>query len=226
MKKIKFLLSLFIFGMLFGISFVRAASGPVYVYYQDELGYPSRKPTYTYTNQYMSSIGYSVEERKNWDSSGLLYALDDAKIFVVHFHGNAGRQYTGEINGKNYGISASNGDGTYLKSVNTMSSNSTSQLKIAILYGCKTGLTSSTYGNLPLTIVNKGAQAAVAWKVNTPVVGVNEWNRLFFEKAKSDTIVESYRHADYWLRVNQGNTNADTMQNNRNEAGNIYGYVY
>lgn len=225
MKKIKLLLGTFLCSLFCGIGLIHAASGPVYVYYQDETG-ASRKPTYTYTNKYMSSIGYSVEGRKNWDSSGLLYALDDAKIFVAHFHGSPGKQDTGYINGQSYGIAGRNADGTYYKNVNTMANNSASQLKMAIFYGCSTGDPNSTFGNLPYTIVNRGAQTAVAWTVTTYVPEVNEWNRLFFEKAKEDTIVESFRHADYWLRVNKGDTAGDRMQKNRNEAGNIYGYVY
>ena len=119
-----------------------------------------------------------------------------------------------------------NADGSYYKNVNTMANNSASQLKMAIFYGCSTGDPNSTFGNLPYTIVNRGAQTAVAWTVTTYVPEVNEWNRLFFEKAKEDTIVESFRHADYWLRVNKGDIAGDRMQKNRNEAGNIYGYVY
>ena len=225
MKKIKLLLGTFLCSLFCGIGLIHAASGPVYVYYQNET-LINRKPTYTYTNKYMSSIGYSVEERKNWDSSGLLYALDEAKIFVVLFNGSPGKQDTGEINGKYYGIAGRNADGTYYKNVNTMGDNSANQLKIAILYGCSTGKPDSIYGNLPYTIVNRGAQAAVAWTVSTSVPEVNEWNRLFFEKAKEDTIVESFRHADYWLRFKMGTTAGDKMQKNRNEAGNIYGYVY
>lgn len=203
------------------INNVSAASGPVYVYYHTDNSNYSRYPTYSYTKKHMSAIGYTVDGRDNWDSSGLLYALDDAKIVVYHYHGESGIQYT---NSSYNGIAAQNSNNTTLKNVSTMGSNSLNQLKLAIMYGCHTGEVGYN-GNLPLTIVNKGAQTAIAWTVNTPILGVNEWNRLFFEKAKGDSIVESMRHADYWLYSVRNSSEADTLKYNRNEAGNIYGYV-
>ena len=222
MKNTKLLLMIVIFTFIMGTKAVNAASGPVYVYYHTDFFLYSRKPTYTYTKQHMESIGYSVEGRDNWDSSGLLYALDDAKIYVVHYHGNPGIQYT---NNSDNGIAGQNANNTTLKNVSSMSSGSTSQLKIAILYGCNTG-TIGYYGNLPGIIVSKGAQTALAWTTETPIKGVNEWNRLFFEKAKNSTILASMQHADYWLPSVRNEEEADVMKNYRNEAGNIYGYVY
>lgn len=224
MKKIyKIIVEMFLITLVIGICpNVYAASGPVYVYHHTKSGETNRTPTYTYTKKHMGAIGYSVESRDNWDSSGLLYALDDAKIVVYHYHGAQGIQYTNE---SSHGIAAHSGNNTTLKNVSSMSNGSLSQLKLAIMYGCHTGQT-GYYGNLPQMIVDKGAQTAIAWTVETPVRGVNEWNRLFFEKAKSDTIVESMRHADYWLPSVRNNTEANTLKNNRNEAGNIYGYVY
>lgn len=216
-----------ILGFLIAPKIVNAtASGPVYVYYENDL-LVNRKPTYTHTKTHMESIGYTVYERKNWDSSGLLYALQDAKIFVVHYHGLPGVQDTATISGNSYGIWASGVSSTYYKGVNSLNSGSTSQLKIAILYGCQTGKIPNAYGNLPQVIVNKGAQTALAWTVDTTPAYVNEWNRLFFEKAKTGTILASMQHADYWLREIWGNDAANQLgETHRNEAGNIYGYVY
>ena len=222
MKKIKLLFGLLIFSLFLGTSNVSAASGNVYVYY----GGSSRYPTYTYTNTHLSSIGYNVSALNNAGSGSLLSSLQEIKVAVYHYHGNTGRQYTGEINNTLNGIAAQNGNGTTIKNISSLSSNSLSQLKMAIYYGCSTGVSTSTYGNLPSKTVAKGAQAAVAWKVTTYVSEVNEWNRLFFEKAKGDTIVEGYRHADYWLAYTNDSTAQARMRDNRNEAGNIYGYVY
>ena len=54
---------------------------------------------------------------------------------------------------------------------------------------------------------------------------MSEWNRLFFEKAKKDTVVESIRHADYWLLSLQG-TEAHNNMGNRNEKGTITHTIY
>jgi len=69
------------------------------------------------------------------------------------------------------------GAGGRIKSVDTIPVNSAKKLKIAIYYGCLTGVTTSVYGDLPGQTVSKGAQAAVAWTVETHVAYVNEWNR-------------------------------------------------
>lgn len=223
MKKIAYFIAfVMIASLCITSAFAARASGPVYVYYGDG----DRYKTYTDIKNHMGVIGYDVQARYNWDSSGLLYALDDAKIVVFHNHGSPGKQQSGYISGKAYGIAATGGDAYYYKNVGAMAPGSMSQLKIAIMYGCRTGEYSSVYGNLPGTMVNKGAQTAVAWTVTTYVNEVNEWNRLFFEKAQTDNIVESFRHADYWLRSILGDTAANRMQQNRNEKGDIYGYVF
>jgi len=180
----------------------------------------NRTPTYDYTKTHMSSIGYAVEGWNDWNNDTILSALQEFNVVVMHTHGNKGLQAMRDT----YLVGRNGNGGTY-KAVNSLGAGSASQLKIAIYYGCKTGDTTSSYGDLPGETVNKGAQAAVAWKVNTHVDAVNKWNRLFFESAKSNNIVESFRHADYWLREILGNTKADIMQLQRNEKGNIYGYV-
>lgn len=218
MKKILYCLFLiFLFP-----TFVKAASGPVYVYYEES----GRYPTYTSTNKYMGSIGYTVYARENWDSSGLKNALSDAKIAVFHDHGSPGKQSTGFKNGVEYGIAAKNADGNNYKNVIEMTNGSMNQAKMIIMYGCSTGDNTSINGDLPMIMVNKGAQAAVAWFVSTKVGEVNIWNEEFFKKVKNNNIVEGYRSADYWIGIKRGSEAKKRMKNHRNEAGNIYGYVY
>lgn len=222
MKKIKFMLLTTV--AICGLTFlnVNAASGTVTVYYHSQLG-GSRKPTYTHTKTHMESIGYTVEGFNNADNSNIYNKLSNSKILVMHTHGDNGAQQmnTTYLIGRELRTNPLAG----FKAVADMPGNA-NQMKIAIYYGCKTGLVSNVNGDLPLETVNKGAQAAIAWKVDTVPTEVNEWNRLFFEKAKNSSIVESMRHADYWLRDIKGNTAGDRMQLNRNEKGNVNGYVY
>ena len=221
MKKILFSLILSVVSFTFLANFINAASGEAHIHYYNESG-ADRSLTYTDAKSHLQSMGYSVYGYNNY-GIGLLYGhLSNGEIFVAHNHGSPGVQI---MKNNNEQITAkTSGDGKI--NISALSANCMDQMKIAIFYGCKTGLVFNTTGDLPAEVVNKGATAAVAWKVNTYPGSVNTWNRLFFEKAKSDTIVESYRHADYWLEAIEGKNSANIMKNNRNEKGNIYATIY
>lgn len=199
-----------------------AASGDAHIHYYKEQGYVDRTPTYTNSKAHLQNMGYTVHGYDNYGIGLIWGQLTNGKVFVVHNHGAPGAQL---MSGSGEQITAVT-TGTGKLAISSMSSGLMSDMKIAIFYGCKTGLVLSTTGNLPQQVVNKGATASVAWKVDTDINSVNEWNRLFFEKAQSDTIVESFRHADYWLEVIEGTTSANVMKNNRTEAGNIYATIY
>lgn len=218
-KKNKGILLALVLCMTFGLYFetVSAASGNIVVHYLDSI----RKPTYDYTTTHGQGMGYSVYGYNNSTNANILNQLDSSAIMVMHLHGSPGVQ---AMANSTY-LSGTGGNGGNIKAVSSLLSGSLNQMKIAIYYGCETGIVSSTYGDISQQTVNKGAQAAVAWKVSTIVPDVNEWNRLFFEKAKTDNIVESFRHADYWLRYSKGDDAGDRMQITRNEKGNIYGYI-
>lgn len=49
--------------------------------------------------------------------------------------------------------------------------------------------------------------------------------QVIFEKAKSDTVVESFRHADYWIAFLKG-ADAKTRMQSRYENGNINQTIY
>lgn len=225
MKKIKLLLGILLILIVSKSYTVNAVHGQINVYYAEDSSV-ARKPTYTYTKEYMSQIGYTVNEKINiTDHSGILLDLKYINVAVLHFHGRPGVQYTGEQNGVLKGIAAKKAGDSNVSDVSTLNSLAINKLKLILLYGCQTGISSSTHGNLPDTLVKKGAQVAVAWKTDLPIYLVNEWNRLFFEKAREDNIVESFRHADYWLRNKYGTSTGDIMALNRNEAGYIYGKI-
>lgn len=216
MKKGLYLIVLFTI-MFLGLQQVNA-SGRFDIHYREVSGEVSRYPTYSQITGYLSNMGYTAQGY-NFVSAGTAYQnMKSASGFVIHMHGDAGRQTMAN----NTYLVGTNGDGFASKAISDMLYNDLWGMKIAIYYGCSTGDTTSIYGDIAQETVNKGALAAVAWKVTTYINEVNEWNRLFFEKAQSDTIVESYRHADYWLRNNIGNVAGDRMQNNRTERGNIY----
>lgn len=212
------LISILVALVLFATSTISfAGSGKVTVHWEAD----SRKPTYTYTKKHCESMGYWVEGCDNWDNSQVLNQLKDSKIFVVHRHGSPGMQ---DFTNFTY-LSGASGNGGSIKAINSLPNGSLTNLKIAVYYGCSTGVASSQYGDICQETINKGAQCAVAWKVTTFVNEVNEWNKAFFDRCKNDTIVEGYRHADYWTGFWQGSDARDRMQNNRNEKGNIYGWI-
>lgn len=189
------------------------------VHYLDDI----RKPTFTDIQNLAGSQGLKVNGYNNARNDNVLSQLASSRIFVMHLHGDPGRQLMAD----NTYLSGTNGNNYTIKAISSLSQwNSLSKVKMAIYYGCSTGVNTSSYGDIVQATVGKAAQAAVAWKVTTYVSEVNEWNKLFFEKAKTDNIVESYRHADYWLRNNMGSVAGDRMQLNRNEGGSLYGRIY
>lgn len=221
-----FLLGVTIF--LFNVNAVNAASGTAHIHYYNE-GTTDRSLTYSQAKGHLQSMGYTVKGYDHYGfDSGLQNQLTSGQVFVVHNHGIPGVQYTGNSTYENapriiVGTSSQNSINSVR--VSSLLANSMSSMKMVILYGCSTGLVTTASGNLPASLVQKGAKAAVAWKVTTYVDTVNEWNRLFFEKAKTDTIVESFRHADYWLEQIWSADDANIMKNNRNEQGNINAYI-
>ena len=219
MKKVisYFITSMFIFMTFLSPTFAATAT----IHYRTHPEEYDRTPTYTNAKPHLQTMGYTVYGYENSNNTNILNQLDSTSILVMHLHGLPGVQ---AMANSTY-LSGTNGNGGYIKAVNSLSSGSLNQMKIAIYYGCETGVVSATYGDICQETVNKGAQAAVAWEVSTIIPDVNEWNRLFFEKAKTDNIVESFRHADYWLRYMAGDDAGDRMQITRNEKGNIYGYI-
>lgn len=223
MKKNKIIMAIMTGLLTFTLlsSQAQAASGRFDIHYYEETGTMSRKPTYNEATGYLSVMGYDVYGYNFLNASATYDKMKTAAGVVIHMHGNPGLQYMGG----NSVLCGTNGGGC-TKTISSLSNSALSKMKIAIYYGCKTGVTNTAYGDIVQLTVNKGAKTAVAWTVNTVIPEVNEWNRLFFEKAQNDTVVESYRHADYWLRANKGNVAGDRMQNNRTERGNIYTTIY
>lgn len=194
-----------------------AGTGKVSVHWEGS----EREATYTYAKKHCEAMGYSVENCNNWDNNQVLNQLSRDKIFIVHRHGSPGVQ---AFLNSTY-LSGTGGNGGSIKAINSLSNGSLNNLRIAIYYGCSTGAYSNTYGDICQQTVNKGAQCSVAWTVTTYTNEVNEWNKAFLDKCKKDNIVEGYRHADYWTGVWQGSNARNRMENNRNEKGNIYGYI-
>ena len=212
MKKFLFSIFLTIICFTFLANDINAASGKAYIYYLDD----NREMTYTLGSRHLNSMGYNVYGKKNSTSANAFLALQDSSVFVAHDHGSPGSQMIGESSQAIVAIGGPNASFSVSKKMSNWYG-----LKIAILYGCDTGRVVAGFGDLPGELVKKGATTAVAWKVTTYWQEVNDWNGNFFEKAKTDNVVESYRHADYWLRYFSGDVAGDRMQLNRNEKGNI-----
>lgn len=222
MKKIVFLciclISVFIF-----LPKVNALgnANDLYVYYITE------------SNNYLKKIPDDIKQYAT-GKVGHIYALADQKsndilenmkksmVFVAVGHGAPGMM---QFKDNTYLVGI--GKTSYnVRAVSSLTPPSLSGLKMAIYYGCKTGDPSSSYGDIVLQTIRGGARTAVGWKVDLTFYDTVEWNRLFFEKGTIHSVVESYRHADYWLRRNHGDAAADTFQYNRNEKGDIERKLY
>lgn len=196
-----------------------AASGNVYVHWYEN----SRKDTYTYAQKHCTWMGYSVLGYSSGiPGSQIKDQLKKGKIFVVHNHGGPGYQDFGTGTVK---LCGKNGDEKKTFSISKLQNGDLSNLKLALYYGCSAGQVSQQYGDICQITVQKGAQCSVAWRITTYTAEVNEWNKAFFDKCKTDNIVEGFRHADYWTGVWKGSAAKERMQNHRNEKGNIYGKI-
>ena len=207
-----------------------ALSGSIRVHYSNN----NTKPTYDYTTKHGETMADNVYQYLNKDNSLVLHQLSSSDVFVIHTRGSGGLIQMGSEQyplpnepARTTYLSGTNGNNDTIRSVSSLSSGSLNNLKLAIYYGMDVGYTGSVYGDICQQTINKGAQAAVAWRGVMVTSEANEWNRLFFEKAKTDNIVESFRHADYWLRYTISEDAATRMgSSNRNEKGNIYGVIH
>lgn len=171
---------------------------------------------------HIKSMGYTFNQYDLPKHTNVVSYMKNAKVFVSGLHGAPGT-----INCGNNSIIVAKGslNSAHAMSLNTIANGSFSNMKIALIYGCKTGEPDATYGDIISMIQSKGATCAIGWKETTYTARVSEWNRLFFEKAKKDTVVESIRHADYWLLSLQG-TDAHNNMGKRNEKGTITHTIY
>jgi len=213
MKKPKIFnfLGLALAGMLLSTS-VNAATITVHYNNSDA----NRLPTYTYINNYMSNR-FTVNGYNNGGNGSAESQLKNSKAFVAHHHGAPGRQY---LNQMSNGISASYNGGGW-KSINSMATDLSKPLYIAIYYGCETGVTDSTYGSITAVTTTKLAKSAVAWKISTYVYDVNVWNRYFFDKARTTSASAStaLTYADTKLAADSGSYQAAAMKNQRTTSG-------
>lgn len=176
-----------------------------------------RTPTHTWTKHYTERMGYSYYSRLNNSSStNFLNDLRNNEIYVWQGHGNSGvLGYTRE---------------DILISSNTIASlpsNSLNNLKIAVIYSCKGGSTPSGGTSIVDAISGRGALCTVGWDTTIYMNDAIEWNRLFWEKieTENESIVEGFRHADYWIPYECGTEAYNIMSGHRVERGNIYQYL-
>lgn len=220
MKKFKilFIFILFLTSFFCTIRLVSAAyGGVVNVYY---LG-SSRQSTFTSVKANLTSAGMVVYGYDSVGNSSIESHLRNGIVLIVHNHGSPGRQYLG-AEGVEDSIVGTNGNGSTLKAVSSMTANSTKKMGMAIYFGCSTGVTTSSYGDLAQQTVNKFSKSAIAWSVTTYVSEVNDWISYLTSHVKNTTLAtgaSALQEADYKLRLNSGSTAGDRMQLNRIERG-------
>lgn len=177
-----------------------------------------RTPTHTYTEKYTTSMGYNYYSHLNEDKTNFLTNLSSCGVFVYHGHG--GKGVLNLYNRQNPEIS--------YQDILNLADNSLSTVRLVLDYGCYSAVTPDGGTSILDAIYNKGAQCAVAWNRITYVEHVNKWNELFFEKCcdSQESIVEGFRHADYWIDDICGELSYTIMSGGRVERGDIYDYLY
>lgn len=223
MNKRIFIVPLIFFIFLsFFTSYVCAASGVASICYcTTELPYATHM--YTDSKNHLLNMGYTCRGYESNGNKVVLDCLKESKVFVAVGHAQPGMiqcSDTTYLTGTGSGTS-----GNYIAVAN-IPNGSLNNVKIALWYGCQLGSTGGTNrGNIVDVTKNKGAKLAVGWTVDTIIGEMTEWNRLFFEKAKNNTVVESFRHADYWIPILKGSKAKERMQS-RHENGDIYQTIY
>lgn len=222
MKKSILLMSILVILLVIVLSnnSIAASNRSVYVNYSMIKNYSNQY--YTEIKDNVTDMGYACWGYKNPSNTTVIENMKKSDIFIASGHGAPGEFACNNgtyIVGKNMGSS-----GTYI-ALSTLPGGSLSNLKLAFWYSCNSGITQSEWGNLVDVTISKGAKCAVGWKDEIHENINIEWNRLFFEKVKSETIVEGFRHADYWLEANMGTAAKNEMQK-RYEQGNIYQTLY
>jgi|GEM_PF-1744070 hypothetical protein len=220
-RKIIVLMTLVIAILLLRDNHVSAASGVASICYSTA-NLPYSTHMYTDSRNHITKMGYICRGYESGSNITVLECLKESRVFVAVGHGDGGVIQCNEntyLTGKGAGNS-----GKYV-AINTIPNGSLNNLKIALWYGCNIGTTGGSWGNIVDVTREKGAKLAVGWTTTTVIGEMTEWNRLFFEKAKSDTVVESFRHADYWIAFLKG-ADAKTRMQSRYENGNINQTIY
>lgn len=186
--------------------------GAVCNYYVDSEA--DRTGTHTHTQSNTQEMGYSYFSRRNNTSSDtFLNDLKNNAIFVWHGHGAPGAI---GYNNTDVLIRSSN--------ISNLPSNSLSNVKIAILLTCEGGTTPANGTSMVDAINGRGSKCTVGWDVQINTQCATRWNQLFWEKLndENETIVEGFRHADYWITEQYGTTIQTMFSGHRVERGNIY----
>lgn len=186
--------------------------GAVCNYYVDSEA--DRTGTHTHTQSNTQEMGYSYFSRRNNTSSDVfLNDLKNNAIFVWHGHGAAGM------------IGYTNQDVLITSAtVSSLASNSLSNVKIALLLTCNGGSTPTNGVSMVDAVNGRGAKCTVGWDVTINTQCATRWNQLFWEKLndENETIVEGFRHADYWITDEYGSTIQTMFSGHRVERGDIY----
>ena len=219
-KKIKLFIIFFTISLLFSLisSPVFAATGTATVVYDSSIS--NGTGFYSKCQDHLESMGYNIKIYNKPTNTSVISYMKQSKIFVCGLHGGVGTIFCG---GDTYIVPSSLNSDPY-RAISNLSSNALSGMKLALIYSCEAGKPSKL-GDLIERINMKGAKCAIGWSVTMYASEETEWNRLFFEKAKNDTIVESIRHADYWITSIKGEGAHDRMLK-RNEKGDINATIY
>lgn len=219
-KKIKLFIIFFTISLLFSLisSPVFAATGTATVVYDSSIS--NGTGFYSKCQNHLESMGYSVRIYNKPTNTSVISYMKQSKIFVCGLHGDEG---TISCGGDTYIVAGSLNSDPY-RAINSLSSNALSGMKLALIYSCSAG-EPGPMGDLIASINKKGAKCAIGWRETMHASEATEWNRLFFEKSKNDTIVESIRHADYWITSIKGEKAHNRMLN-RNEKGDINATIY
>ena len=174
------------------------------------------------TRDYTTNMGYKYLSYQNANNTNFLENLRNSEIFIYVGHGAAGMLLGAKNNDINQNVFASSSISGAVD-ISSLPAGSLSNLKLFMTYSCEAGNTGPS-GNIVNIVKNKGAQVAVGWKTEVIIGVANNWNKYFFQKVydEHESIVEGFRHADYWLLNNvglfHGQSAYDVMNGQRYEA--------
>ena len=153
-----------------------------------------------------NSMGYSAATmyyNQTTNMSGYIQnRLSNDEIFFIHSHGleGGGVMEVDEDTGEYYYAT----NGPYRSPYKISEFTTLSNLRLAILLGCYTGLTNSYYGNLVDAIRNKGGQCAMGWTEDLDSLDSSIYGEAFWNQMDGET-TPLYAHdiAENAVRYNQ-----------------------
>ena len=124
--------------------------------------------------------------------------LPNTNVFLVTNHADKGLMtfFNSVLLAEAYSGMPSN-----FRALSSYPNNALSRVDLLIFLGCKSGVTSDTFGNLVDTALEKGAYCCIGWKQDIYKADAHQWINLFFDYCdEGNTVYTALNNANLYMR--------------------------